>query len=71
MKSIKRKLSLRSQTLRHLTRDELGGIYGGISSDMANMCSTVEDTGCLPSGNDYCASDRCPTVAYGCTTNYP
>ena len=70
MKSTKRKLSLHSQTLRHLTSEQIGRIVGGQSSARATMCSTVEDTGCLPSGNDYCATPRCPTEAYGCTTNY-
>jgi hypothetical protein len=70
MKSTKRKLSLQAQTLRHLSSEQLGQIFGGLSSAKATMCSTVEDTGCLPSGNDYCQSGTCPTNAYGCTTNY-
>jgi hypothetical protein len=69
MKSTKRKLSLHSQTLRHLSNEQLGQVFGGISSDAAGMCSTWEDTGCWPSANEYCASERCPTAAVGCTTN--
>jgi hypothetical protein len=71
MKPNKRKLSLHGQTLRHLSTDQLGRVAGGGSSARFTMCSTVEDTGCLPSGNDYCATPRCPTEAYGCTSDYP
>jgi hypothetical protein len=67
MKSIKRKLSLHAQTLRHLTTDQLAQIAGGYSSARASYCSTVEDTGCLPSGNDYCASTVCNTEQAACT----
>ena len=70
MKSTKRKLTVRAQTLRHLSGDQLGQVVGGGSSARFTMCSTIEDTGCLPSGNDYCATPRCPTEAYGCTGNY-
>lgn len=66
MKPIKRKLSLQAQTLRHLTTDQLRQIAGGVSSARGTMCSTIEDTGCLPSGNDYCASTACNTQQAAC-----
>ena len=66
MKSIKRKLSLHAQTLRHLTTDQLARIAGGISSNRGGWCSTLDDTGCLPSGNDYCASTVCDSQQPTC-----
>jgi hypothetical protein len=70
MKSIKRKLSLNAQTLRHLSIDQLGRVAGGMSSERAKLCSTVEDTGCLETGGGPCASYICPTMYQTCTIVY-
>jgi hypothetical protein len=70
MKPTKRKLSLQSQTLRHLAADQLGRVYGGLSSARGHFCSTWEDTGCCPTGQPNCATPTCPTEADGCTTVY-
>jgi hypothetical protein len=67
MKPTKRKLILRAQTLRNLSVDQLGRVFGGVSSARSRMCSTFEDTGCLPSGNDTCQTTNCSdnTCTYG------
>jgi hypothetical protein len=69
MKHNKRKLALQGETLRNLSTGELGGIRGGMSSAKATLCSTWEDGGCQPSGNDVCMSIQCPTgVQETCTS---
>jgi hypothetical protein len=67
MKPTKRKLSLHAQTLRHLTTTHLGRVFGGVSSARGGQCSTLDDTGCLPSGNDTCQTTNCTdnTCTYG------
>jgi len=67
MKPTKRKLSLHAQTLRNLSPDALARIGGGYSSARATMCSTWVDTGCVPSGADFCNTLGCPTQ--GCNSN--
>ena len=71
MKPTKRKLTLQSQTLRHLAIDELADVYGGLSSARGYVCSTKKDTGCEPTQQPSCATPTCPTEAVGCTSEYP
>jgi hypothetical protein len=70
MKSTKRKLSLHSQTLRHLSSEMLVRVQGGYGSFRADMCSTQEDTGCCPTAQTFCATPLCPSEGVGCTSVY-
>jgi hypothetical protein len=67
MKPTKRKLSIQAQTLRNLSPGQLEQVVGAYSSARATMCSTKADTGCTPSGNDYCMSTGCATAQGPCS----
>jgi hypothetical protein len=47
MKRINRKLNLRVETVRNLSGTELRRAAGGMSSERAGVCSTMDDTNCV------------------------
>ena len=71
MKPTKRKLSLNTQTLRHLTTQQLGRVHGGVSSLRDNACSTDNDTGCTNCDSSECidAITIGPACSVGCGSN--
>jgi hypothetical protein len=60
MKPLRRKLSLRAETIRQLGQHDLRHVAGGQGTVM-HECSTMEDTNCCHTGTD-CDSGLCPSA---------
>ncbi len=70
MKPSSRKLTLKTETLRNLSRAELGKVAGGVSSGKATWCSTWEDTGCVNTGASTCDSHIAECASNACISGF-